>query len=216
MTVHCTPGPAERYSYLAPMATKKRSNSRLIISATLCCAALFVSFLMSQAANEREDFWVITRPVGEGSALTAADVTTSAIALGDSAFRYLSASANPIGSIARRQFRTGEIIENTALEPIGRVAVNQELSLSVRSVDMPAELEAGDLVSLFHLHDSRNQEAPTPPVRILSSVFISSIDRQSSNFGGEVALTVSINRLDVTNLLAATTSGRVVVIRLNG
>ena len=171
---------------------------------------------MSQAANEREDFWVITRPVGEGSALTAADVTISAVALGDSAIRYLSASANPIGSIARRQFRTGEIIESAALETIGRAPANQEVSISVRSVDMPAELAAGDLVSLFHLHDSRNGETPPPPIRILSSVFVSGIDRQSSNFGGEVALTISINRLDVANVLAATTSGRVVVIGLNG
>lgn len=171
---------------------------------------------MSQAANEREDFWVITRPVGEGSALTAADVTISAVALGDSAIRYLSASDNPIGSIARRQFRTGEIIESAALEAIGRAPANQEVSLSVRSVDMPTELAVGDLVSLFHLHDSRNGEAPPPPVRILNSVFVSGIDRQSSNFGGEVALTISINRLDVANVLAATTSGRVVIIGLNG
>ncbi len=171
---------------------------------------------MSQAANEREDFWILTRSVTKGSALTAADLTTTAVALGDSANRYLSATSNPIGSVTLRQIRAGELIDNAALSPDGSALVNQELSLSIRSVDMPAELAAGDLVTLFHLHDARNGEPAKEPLRVISSVFVSSVDRQSSNFGGEVALTLSINRLFVEEVLAATTSGRVVVIGLNG
>jgi hypothetical protein len=171
---------------------------------------------MSQAANEREEFWVLTRSVGKGSVLTAADITTIEVALGNSANRYLSAITNPIGGVTLRPIRAGELLESAALASDANVLVNQELSISIRSVDMPAELAAGDLITLFHLHDSRNGEIPIAPIRVLSSVYVSNVDRQSSNFGGEVALTLSINRLDVANVLAATTSGRVVVIGLNG
>lgn len=171
---------------------------------------------MSQAANEREDFWVLTRSVGKGSVLTSADLTITAVALASSANRYLSATTNPVGSVALRPLRAGELLEGAALSTDGGVAVNHEISLSIRSVDMPAELAAGDLVALFHLQDSRNGEIPPSPVRIINSVFVSSIDRQSSNFGGEVALTIAIDRLDVTTVLAATTSGRVVAVGLNG
>ncbi len=86
----------------------------------------------------------------------------------------------------------------------------------MRLVDIPAQIALGETINIYQLHDSQNGELPDKPQKILNRAFVSSIDRKGTNFGGEVALTISINRADITNLLWATSSGRLVAIRTHG
>jgi hypothetical protein len=92
----------------------------------------------------------------------------------------------------------------------------QQLSISVRSVDLPSSVEVGEVVTIFQLHDAKNGESREPPHHIASGVFIAAIDRKSSNFGGEVALTISVDRDAMGALLDATTSGRLVIVKSHG
>lgn len=198
------------------MSNKKNSSTRLILSIALCGAALIASYAMSRAANHTEKYWVLIRPVAGGTQLDPEDLTIQSVALGSSSPRYLSAKVNPVGSITRRELHVGELIEQSALTVNSEQMTHQQMSISLRSVDLPASVEIGEVVTIFQVHDAKNGENPEQPHHIASGVFIVAIDRKGTNFGGEVAITVSIDRELIPDLLEATSSGRLVIVRAHG
>lgn len=198
------------------MPAKKTSRARFILALTLCAGALLASFLMSRAAASRENYWVVLHPISAGTAIEARDLGYQSVVLGTSAGTYLSATTNPIGSITRRRLAAGELLEGSALTEDSVFLTHQQISLSVRSVDIPSSIQIGELISLYQVHDRRSGESEIAPDYILGEVFVAAIDRKGSNFGGEVALTISLDRSDVPAVLAATTSGRVVAVRSHG
>ena len=198
------------------MPAKKTSRARFILALTLCAGALLASFLMSRAAASRENYWVVLHPISAGTAIEARDLGYQSVVLGTSAGTYLSATTNPIGSITRRRLAAGELLEGSALTEDSVFLTHQQISLSVRSVDIPNSIQIGELISLYQVHDRRSGESEIAPDYILGEVFVASLDRKGSNFGGEVALTISVDRSDVPAVLAATTSGRIVAVRSHG
>ncbi|CAN2215386.1 SAF_CpaB_FlgA_like domain containing protein [Candidatus Nanopelagicaceae bacterium] len=194
------------------MSAKKVHSPRLVISIALFVAALLASFLMSVAANQKERYWVAINPVAAGSEVRSQDLAQIEVTLGESRSKYLPASFNPVGSISLRRLLPGELIFIDSLTESGVLEINEEISLSLRSVDIPTAVAPGSLVSIFQLHDAKNGEAAMEPLQILHSVHVTSIDRKGSNFGGEVALTISANPREVLRLLAASTSGRLVAV----
>ena len=198
------------------MPAKKTSRARFILALTLCAGALLASFLMSRAAASRENYWVVLHPISAGTAIEARDLGYQSVVLGTSAGTYLSATTNPIGSITRRRLAAGELLEGSALTEDSVFLTHQQISLSVRSVDIPSSIQIGELISLYQVHDRRSGESEIAPDYVLGEVFVAAIDRKGSNFGGEVALTISVDRSDVPAVLAATTSGRVVAVRSHG
>ncbi len=202
--------------YGAPMVVKKKSHTRLYLSIALCVGALLASFLMTRAANARESYWVVLRPIAAGTQIGSGDLGYQSVVLGTAADNYLAASTNPIGSITRRRLLAGELLQGSALTDNARALTQQEFSLSVRAVDIPLAVEVGELISLYQVHDVRESNSEISPQFIASGAFVTSIDRKGSNFGGEVALGISLERSEIQSVLAATTSGRLVVVRTRG
>ena len=198
------------------MPQKRNSHARLILAATLCGATLLASFAMSMAANQREKYWMVLHPIAAGTQLEASDLGLQSVVLGSSEGNYLPAATNPIGSITRRQLSSGELLEGNSITDDSSAMVNQQISISARVVDIPAALTVGEVVSIYQVHDAKNGESASPARHVLEGVFVTSFDRKGNNFGGEVALTVSINRELIPELLDATTSGRLVIVRAHG
>lgn len=200
-------------SYHPDMALKKENNSRIIISVALFIAALVASFLMSMAANQKEKYWMAAGAISAGTELKESDLRFVDVTLGDSKVRYISATVNPIGAITRRAISAGELLTTNSLVRAGSAATHVQISLSMRSVDIPAQVAIGDMVNIFQLHDAKNGEKVKSPEEILYEVFVTSIDRKGSNFGGEVALTVSVEPEKTSQILKATTSGRLAAVQ---
>jgi hypothetical protein len=51
------------------------------------------------------------------------------------------------------------------------------------------------------------------PEIVVKSAYIRSIDRKSANFSSDIALTISLIDSQIINLLDATVSGRLVIVR---
>lgn len=198
------------------MAVKKKSQTRLYLSIALCLGALLASYLMTRAANTHQSYWVVLRPIAAGTQIGASDLGYQSVVLGTAAKNYLAASTNPIGSITRRRLVAGELLQGSSLTDDARALTHQEISLSVRAVDIPIDVAVGELVSLYQLHDVREVNATIAPEFIVGSAFVTSIDRKGSNFGGEVALGLALDRSDIATVLSASTSGRLVVVRARG
>ena len=198
------------------MVQKRNSHTRLILATTLCGATLLASFAMSVAANQKEKYWVVLRPIAAGTQIAAADLGLESVVLGSSEGNYLPAALNPIGSITRRALSSGELLGGNSITDDSSAMVNRQISISVRSVDIPAGLTVGEMISIYQLHDAKNGQAALAPEFVQGGVFVSALDRKGNNFGGEAALTVSINRESISELLNATTSGRLVIVRAHG
>ena len=198
------------------MVQKRNSHTRLILATTLCGATLLASFAMSVAANQKEKYWVVLRPIAAGTQIEAADLGLESVVLGSSEGNYLPAALNPIGSITRRAISSGELLGGNSITDDSSAMVNRQISISVRSADIPAGLTVGEMISIYQLHDAKNGQAALAPEFVQGGVFVSALDRKGNNFGGEAALTVSINRESISELLNATTSGRLVIVRAHG
>ncbi|CAN2241764.1 SAF domain-containing protein [Candidatus Planktophila dulcis] len=198
------------------MVQKRNSHTRLILATTLCGATLLASFAMSVAANQKEKYWVVLRPIAAGTQIEAADLGLESVVLGSSEGNYLPAALNPIGSITRRALSSGELLGGNSITDDSSAMVNRQISISVRSVDIPAGLTVGEMITIYQLHDAKNGQAALAPEFVQGGVFVSALDRKGNNFGGEAALTVSINRESISELLNATTSGRLVIVRAHG
>jgi hypothetical protein len=195
------------------MSAKKVHSPRFVISIALFIAALVASFLMSIAANQKERYWVVINSIAAGSEVRTQDLAQIEVTLGDSRGKYLPANINPAQSISLRRLSPGELILVQSLARVGESEINDEISLSLRSVDIPTGVATGSLVNIYQLHDAKNGEAAIEPQLILRSVQVNSLDRKGSNFGGEVALTISTSPRDAERVLAASTSGRLVAVQ---
>jgi hypothetical protein len=200
------------------MATsfEKKSHTRLLIASSLFLASVLASFLISYISHQGDSYWVTTRAIAKGVQIAPADVTLARSDLTSAIKGYLTDRGNPIGSISRRAMAAGELVNDVALSENIDDLTTESISISIRSSDLPLNAGAGDVVSLYQVHDSRNGESVPEPVRVISGVFIKEISERGSNFGSDVALTISLHRDDISRVLAATASGRLVVVANRG
>lgn len=159
---------------------------------------------------------MLKEPLPSGVHIQGSDLAIVKATLGQGVRGYLTFDENLIGSITRRNLSGGELININDISDDASKLTSESLSISIRSSDIGAATSPGDLVSLYHVHDARNGEAVPPPVRLLTGVYIREISRKSANFGSDISLTVTVDREDVSTLLSATSSGRIVVVSSNG
>lgn len=188
----------------------------MAIAITLFLTSIITSFAFAFLSHQGSAYWVVTSPLPKGVAITRDDVGVSQIKLSRATDGYIESTSNPIGAITMRPFAVGELLLKSALTNSADQLSAERISLSIRSVDIPASVLPGDQIAIYQLHDARNGEDPLPPKLVISPIFLRSIEGREGNFNGDVSVSVTLDRNLIPTLLSATTSGRLVIVATSG
>lgn len=198
------------------MKTRKNTHStRLPLAITLIAASFLSAIFISTVANKGQDYWVVKAPIIPGHTISGSDIALSHLNLKNSSDLYFEGDSEPIGMIATRRMRIGEVISTSDLSSAVDAQSASAVPLSVRSVDISQGLLMGESVDIYWVQDARNGELAVDPILILGGVTLLSIDNAGNSFSGEVALSIAVEQTQVLRILSATTIGRLVVIRTN-
>ena len=199
------------------MSTKKSSTqTRFLIAISLLVLSILSSVFISLLSNQKESYLIATRELTPGQQISVSDIAIVKVNVSALENTYLTADQNPVGSIVINRIPSKSLIANQSISTKTDLINSAELSLTVRAIDLPANIAAGDRISIYLLEDAQPGAFPTDPELVLSDIYLGIIERKSSNFGSDAAITIAIGRNEIADILRATTYGRLVVVKLNG
>ena len=199
------------------MSTKKSTiQSRVLIAAALLVASILASILISTLSNQKQSFWIADRELTPGQQISATDISKVQVNISAISGTYIPATVNPIGSIVINRIPRTSLIATQSISSRTDAINSAEVSLNIRAIDLPAKINSGDRISIYLVQDAEPNAFPAEPELVLSDIYLGSIERKSSNFGSDAAITIAIGRQEVVEVLRATTYGRLVVVKLNG
>jgi len=199
------------------MSTKKsKIQTRVLIAAALLVASILSSILISVLSNQKQSFWIANRELTQGQQIAATDISKVQVNISAISDNYVRASVNPIGSIVINRIQRTSLIATQSISSQNEAINSAEVSLTIRAIDLPATILAGDRISIYLLEDAEAGAFPSEPVLVLGDIYLGSVERKNSNFGSEAAITIAIGRNEISDVLRATTYGRLVVVKLNG
>jgi len=199
------------------MSTKKsKIQTRVLIAASLLVASILSSVLISVLSNQKQSFWIANRELTPGQQIAASDISKVQVNISAISINYVPADVNPIGSIVINRIQRTSLIATQSISSQNETINSAEVSLTIRAIDLPGTVLAGDRISIYLLEDAEAGAFPSEPELVLSDIYLGSIERKNSNFGSEAAITIAIGREEISDVLRATTYGRLVVVKLNG
>ena len=199
------------------MSTKKSTiRVRFLIAISLLVLSVLSSVFISLLSNQKGSYLITTRELTPGQQISISDITTVKVNVAALANTYLTTDQNPVGSIVINRIPRNSLIANQSISTQTDLINSAELSLTIRAIDLPANIAAGDRISIYLLEDAQPGAFPTDPEIVLSDIYLGLIERKNSNFGSDAAITIAIGRDEIADVLRATTYGRLVVVKLNG
>lgn len=195
---------------------KSKIQGRVLIAAALLVASLLSSVLISVISNQKQSFWIANRELTPGQQIAATDISKVQVNISAISNNYVAADMNPVGSIVINRIQRTSLIATQSISTQNETINSAEVSLTIRAIDIPTNVLAGDRISIYLLKDAEAGAFPSEPEVVLSDIYLGSIERKNSNFGSEAAITIAIGREEISDVLRATTYGRLVVVKLNG
>ncbi len=192
------------------------TSPRVIVAFALFCAALLSSFAFAALSNKTSGYWVAAHPISIGSLITSEDLILVNATLAENGGLYLTQDLNPIGSTSISAIGTGEFIALNSITEESTAFDSEQVPINIAASDIPADIEMGELISLYWVPEPLDRTSLSTPELLLSGVFLRSIDRKNSNFGNGLAITISVDNSQVKKLLSGTSSGRLVIVGSHG
>lgn len=199
------------------MANKKsKIQIRVLVAVSLLVASVLSSLLISIFSNQKDTYWIANRELTPGQQIAIADISKVKVNISAISNNYVATDVNPIGSIVVNRIPQSALISTQAISSQNSAINSAEVSLTIRAIDLPASVQAGDRISIYLVEDAEPGSFPSDPELILSDIYLGSLERKNSNFGSDAAITIAIGREEILTVLRATTYGRLVVVKLNG
>lgn len=189
---------------------------RTITAGVLIASSFLSAYVLSSMANTTQLLWSAKVPLIPGAQISANDLVAKKVAIPDGVNAYISVSRDVAHFYVLRSIEPGELLPASALSGDAKTLHMSAVPISVHSADIPADLMTGEAINLYHVGDARLAKEIGPPNLVLSHVYILGVDRKGQNLGGDLALTISVNTRNIMQVLDATASGRIVVVRVNG
>jgi hypothetical protein len=196
---------------------KKAAQTRFIVAVSLFAAALISALALTALGNRTDSYWVAKSALAPGVEITRNQIALVKVALGESASRYISSSTPLEGSYITRAQSAGELISIDDVSDLAPTQRTQQVPIAVRSTDLPIDISIGEAINIYWVPDSAmgGVQIGVPEV-VVKNAYIRSIDRKSANFSTDIALTISLIDSQIIELLDATVSGRLVIVRALG
>ena len=197
-------------------SVKKTSQTRLVVAIALFAAAVISAMALTALGNRSDTYWVARHSLIPGAQISESDLAQVQVALGQISTDYLSKNSSLVGSYVLRAVAENELISVSAVSDIPRGEKSGQVPISIRSNDMPSDMQIGEAIDIYWVPQAMGLEKSQPPELVISGAFLNSINRKATNFGSDISLTVSIVNNQIFSLLGATASGRLVIVRSNG
>ena len=196
---------------------KKAAQTRFIVAVSLFAAAIISALSLTALGNRTDSYWVAEGNLAPGSEISQEDISLVKVALGEISSDYISSETSLVGSYLLRAQSAGELIAINEVSDLAPTDRAQQVPIAVRSADLPIDLSIGEAINIYWVPDSAmgGVQIGTPEI-VVRQAYIRSLDRISSNFSSEVALTISLLDNQIINLLNSTVSGRLVIVRAAG
>lgn len=196
---------------------KKAAQTRFIVAVSLFAAAIISALSLTALGNRTDSYWVAARNLAPGSEISPDDIYLVKVALGDISSDYISGETPLVGSYLIRAQSAGELIALNEVSDLAPTDIAQQVPIAVRSSDLPTDISIGEAINIYWVPDSAmgGVQIGSPEI-VVKQAYIRSLDRKSSNFSSEVALTISLLDTQIINLLNSTVSGRLVIVRAAG
>jgi hypothetical protein len=195
---------------------KNGNQTRSIIAITLIAASFLSAFILSKAANQTELVWSARSVLSPGTKIGASEILLRRVAIPGGENTYIPQRVPIVNSHVLREIGAGELIPARAISADPLITRQREVPINILSSDSPAGLQSGQVVNIYHVGDPRLNVGIGPPTLILSHVYVIGIDNKSQNMGGNLSLTLSVDVHSILALLNSTSSGRLVVVKVNG
>lgn len=193
----------------------KKNQSRNFIAITLIVASFISAYVLSSLANRTILIWSARVPLNVGARVIASDLVAERVTLPEGNSLYLRADRNIRGYLILRSVKVGELLPRTSVSSRAESLNVSALPIRVHSSDLPTDISLGEVVNIYHVGDSQLSKEIEPPTLVLSRTSILGINRKGENLGGALSLTVSTSTRQILSVLAATSSGHFVVVRVN-
>jgi len=196
---------------------KKAAQTRFIVAVSLFAAAIISALSLTALGNRTDSYWVAEGNLAPGSEISQEDISLVKVALGEISADYISSETSLVGSYLLRAQSAGELIAINEVSDLAPTDRAQQVPIAVRSADLPIDLSIGEAINIYWVPDSAmgGVQIGTPEI-VVRQAYIRSLDRKSSNFSSEVALTISLLDNQIISLLNSTVSGRLVIVRAAG
>jgi len=196
---------------------KKAAQTRFIVAVSLFAAALISALALTALGNRTDSYWVAKSALAPGVEISRDQIAVVKVALGESASRYISSSTPLEGTYVTRAQSAGELISIDDVSDLAPTQRTQLVPIAVRATDLPIDLSIGEAINIYWVPESAmgGVQIGIPEI-VVKNAYIRSIDRKSANFSSDIALTISLIDSQIINLLDATVSGRLVIVRALG